>query len=593
MPKRAATPPPADDTQYFTVVNPYPQLPQLGTEDSKTVARWIACIIGQENLYAFYHKPNSPNVVIIEVPKDGFLDLRLLLGEHRWSEFLKAPSEKSASEVSKIFPCKMTTQRSIEKVMWLRRDVQSSWFRNWNPERDSNVVYPYPLPRFCTPPLDKDISRNPLCRPLPASLFHNDASSTNRPILAPFARPAAITTAATSAYPNRSTPVFTPLSEPFDDSESQSEDWVPMPAILTPPGLAPRFVPAIHGADIPKGDCVVEGSSAVPSEDVETLWAGYGETDAPLDPELCEVHGVMCSRGVCRARARRKRQEEMEKRMKRMQEEKEARNKRRERERGRDKDRERRSAHSGSDVGSDSASASDASSEASSRAGSASPERDTAVERLRDDIPLTTVKGKFIRASSSPGARGPATNPEPRALPPHLRKGASKLVGAVSSAPPLVSTPTASTHIPSAVSPIPSGTIDTDVRSVSPAKPSKSLDVEQLNISGLELSPDRLAKKPSAKVSIRSHIGASNDSTMTAAVFQGSSKQAQPVQSARARWADMVDEDELGTQSEDENADEDEEDVGLPRGVTVIPVMRVREEDTESVTSAWSDAEPF
>ena len=57
MPKREPTPPPADDTQYFTVVNTYPQVPQVGVEESKTFARWIACIIGMDNLFAFYHKP--------------------------------------------------------------------------------------------------------------------------------------------------------------------------------------------------------------------------------------------------------------------------------------------------------------------------------------------------------------------------------------------------------------------------------------------------------------------------------------------------------------------------------------------------------
>lgn len=57
MPKRAQTPPPADDTRFFTVVNPYPEHPYVALEDSKTFARWIACMIGQEHLLAFHHKP--------------------------------------------------------------------------------------------------------------------------------------------------------------------------------------------------------------------------------------------------------------------------------------------------------------------------------------------------------------------------------------------------------------------------------------------------------------------------------------------------------------------------------------------------------
>ena len=70
------------------------------------------------------------------MPKDGFFDLRLLLGEHRWNEFLKRPTAESKSEVSMVFPCQMTTQRLVEKTMWIRKDVHSSLFRNWTPETD-------------------------------------------------------------------------------------------------------------------------------------------------------------------------------------------------------------------------------------------------------------------------------------------------------------------------------------------------------------------------------------------------------------------------------------------------------------------------
>ena len=57
MPKRAPTPPPTDDSLFFTVINPYPQQPYLSPEDSETFARWIACVIGSDNFVAFWHKP--------------------------------------------------------------------------------------------------------------------------------------------------------------------------------------------------------------------------------------------------------------------------------------------------------------------------------------------------------------------------------------------------------------------------------------------------------------------------------------------------------------------------------------------------------
>ena len=57
MPKRPPTPPSTDDSQFFTIVNPYPDQPFEALEHSITFARWVACMVGEENLLAFYHKP--------------------------------------------------------------------------------------------------------------------------------------------------------------------------------------------------------------------------------------------------------------------------------------------------------------------------------------------------------------------------------------------------------------------------------------------------------------------------------------------------------------------------------------------------------
>ncbi|KAI0669445.1 hypothetical protein C8Q78DRAFT_977233 [Trametes maxima] len=115
MPKRAPTPPPADDTRYFTVINPYPEQPYVALEDSKTFARWLASAIGQDHLLAFYHKPKSPNVVIVETSKSG-PDFGYLMGEHRWRDFLRTPDVTEVEETSYIFPCALSTSRAIAKA---------------------------------------------------------------------------------------------------------------------------------------------------------------------------------------------------------------------------------------------------------------------------------------------------------------------------------------------------------------------------------------------------------------------------------------------------------------------------------------------
>lgn len=78
-------------------------------------------------------------MVVVEVSKDGFIDLRRLLGEHRWREVLQIPNEGHADEVSSIFPCTMTTPRSLQKECWQQVDVEASWFHMWSPEEDRSV----------------------------------------------------------------------------------------------------------------------------------------------------------------------------------------------------------------------------------------------------------------------------------------------------------------------------------------------------------------------------------------------------------------------------------------------------------------------
>ncbi|KAI1784593.1 hypothetical protein LXA43DRAFT_1122323 [Ganoderma leucocontextum] len=92
-----------------------------------------------------------------------------------------------------------------------------------------------------------------------------------------------------------------------EDRSNLSVTWVSAPARTT---LVPATwsnpvharSPAIHGADAPNGDVatVVPHRMSYADAGDDTLWPGYGEVYAPSPTDLCEVHGMMCSSGICR-----------------------------------------------------------------------------------------------------------------------------------------------------------------------------------------------------------------------------------------------------------------------------------------------------
>ncbi|KAI0919209.1 hypothetical protein AcW1_003353 [Taiwanofungus camphoratus] len=170
MPKRIPTPPPGDDEpRYLTVVHPYPPHANMELEtDRKVFAFWLACCIGKDNLYAFFHKPLSPNMVIIEVNRN-FPDFNNLLGEHRWRNFLRKPSQDEEDRVSKVFYCTYSTGREVQKYGWKRIFVEERWFKEWSPQ-NILIAYPYPVTYRCEVP-SEDKTREPLCRPLPVQTF--------------------------------------------------------------------------------------------------------------------------------------------------------------------------------------------------------------------------------------------------------------------------------------------------------------------------------------------------------------------------------------------------------------------------------------
>ncbi|OCH93537.1 hypothetical protein OBBRIDRAFT_790242 [Obba rivulosa] len=172
MPKRIPTPPPGDDEpKYLSVVHPYPAHANMEFDkDRKTCAFWISCCIGRENLLSLYHKPSSPNLVIIEVRRE-YPDFDNILGEHRWSEFLKNPSSDDKKRVSQVFYCTLSTGRQVQKNGWKNIVVEEHWFQltQWATIRNL-VKSSYPRTHYCAqPPEDK--TRYSLCRPLPVVSF--------------------------------------------------------------------------------------------------------------------------------------------------------------------------------------------------------------------------------------------------------------------------------------------------------------------------------------------------------------------------------------------------------------------------------------
>ena len=53
-------------------------------------------------------------MVIIEIAREC-PQLDRLLGEHRWSEFLRNPSEQEKDQVTKVFYCTYSTGRHVQK----------------------------------------------------------------------------------------------------------------------------------------------------------------------------------------------------------------------------------------------------------------------------------------------------------------------------------------------------------------------------------------------------------------------------------------------------------------------------------------------
>ncbi|KAJ4473907.1 hypothetical protein C8R41DRAFT_848519 [Lentinula lateritia] len=173
MPKRIATPPSDINTRYFTISFPYPLNANWELKaDQITFSRWIACCIKKEYLIAIMYKPTARGMVIIEVDR-AFPDdeHRTLLGEHRWSEFLKRPSEEERRCCSKIFYSVYNDHRGAQKDGWKTINVLEKWFdpAQWSPN-NSIIKSPYPSTHWCASPAE-DRTNKKMCRPLPVAMF--------------------------------------------------------------------------------------------------------------------------------------------------------------------------------------------------------------------------------------------------------------------------------------------------------------------------------------------------------------------------------------------------------------------------------------
>ncbi|KAK0208695.1 hypothetical protein DFS33DRAFT_466256 [Desarmillaria ectypa] len=160
------------DADYFTVSKPYPLNFEWDQgEDIIKHVRWIAaCIDSPRQFYAFYYKPSSPSMIIVEIEKNCSKKRETLLGEHRWKEFLLAPSEEEREYISQIFPCLHSTDLALRNDGWHRVSVRDSWFKGWSRPQCKDIMHPYPTTHYCIPPVVDRINRS-LCRPLPRSFL--------------------------------------------------------------------------------------------------------------------------------------------------------------------------------------------------------------------------------------------------------------------------------------------------------------------------------------------------------------------------------------------------------------------------------------
>ncbi|KAF8972766.1 hypothetical protein BDZ97DRAFT_856108 [Flammula alnicola] len=165
MVKRPKSPEIVEDARYFTVYQPYPLNANWVLEDDQMqCAMWVAECIGVNHLWAIHEKPKARGMILLEVSK-AFTDHGRLLGEHRWSEFLKDPTEEEKPRVTQVFHSFYAKGRDAQKDGWKAITISCKWFKGWAPGK-GKIVQPYPDTHWCQTPVG-DKTNKTLCRPLP------------------------------------------------------------------------------------------------------------------------------------------------------------------------------------------------------------------------------------------------------------------------------------------------------------------------------------------------------------------------------------------------------------------------------------------
>lgn len=314
-----------------------------------------------------------------------------------------------------------------------------------------------------------------------------------------------------------------------------------------------HFVPAIHGADIPKADIVAVEVNPTQAHHDATLWSGYGEeAERKDDDTLCTVHNVLCHRGICKWCAARKRAAVQEERARERQQDKAVWARRRERRTGRTQSQHPHSRSTDTSCSSRSGSP--------IRTAPSGGRRRANKLKLREEC-LSSIKGKPVSNDSDGSVTG-------RSLPAHLRKGGSKTSN----------TSTTESVSPSSVASSSSGasTLDDGDSTVSSSYDSSSCKSESDGSSPRSPHVPAPWAKPAAW---QTHAKSPADDAPPIVVSDEARdcrpwKRMQPMQSSRPRWSDVVH--------------------GQPRsGFRPSPVLTTRHEEDEASDVGDFDTEPF
>lgn len=276
----------------------------------------------------------------------------------------------------------------------------------------SLIAYPYPPPRHCEPP-SEDITRYPLCRPIPPRSEALSATTLPPPRRSQHARSA--------SYSDEDLP-----------TSSTASDLSDFP--LTPPGLSDRFIPAIHGCDIPKASIITinraaPAPAAPPQSDADDDNDNEpGAEDA--ETGLCSAHGTLCVSGICKECAARKREARHAEKMLQREAERSWRGRGRGHGHGHHQPGGRGNAAPGNGTSTGTAGAksrapdvpSHLRREGGAKAPSSEKEGAAPRARLREDIRVEMAS----RGAASKQAAKSVASSATRALPPHLRKGSSQ-----------------------------------------------------------------------------------------------------------------------------------------------------------------------